>query len=89
MSKKKETHTYTSGNALAGVIDGGSYAWAGKGGYAEAAYRDGSKYGTSIAYGVGGKMKQGAIRGGSNSRGGRIESSHHYDSSDAGEDSDY
>ena len=47
----RNIHTYTSGNASAGVIKGGSFAQAGPGGYAEAAYIDGSRYSMSVAYG--------------------------------------
>ena len=47
----RNIHTYTSGNAIAGVIEGGSFAQAGPGGYAEAAYIDGSRYSMSVAHG--------------------------------------
>lgn len=33
------------------MIKGGTFAYAGPGGYGEAAYRDGSSYGASVAYG--------------------------------------
>ena len=47
----RNIHTYTSGNASAGVIKGGTFAQAGPGGYAEAAYIDGNRYSKSVAYG--------------------------------------
>ena len=53
---KREYYTYTSGDAVAGAYKGGTFAYAGPGGYAEAAYRDGSSYGASVAYG--GKKKR-------------------------------
>ena len=35
------------------MIEGGTFAFAGPGGYAEAAYRDGSRFSASVAYGGG------------------------------------
>ena len=49
----RSVHTYTSGNAEPGVIKGGKFAQAGPGGYAEAAYVDGSRYSVSVAHGGG------------------------------------
>lgn len=41
------------------MIKGGTFAYAGPGGYGEAAYRDGSRFGASVAYG--GEKKGDAI----------------------------
>lgn len=49
----RSIHTYTSGNARAGVIKGGTFAQAGPGGYTEAANVDGSRYSVSVAHGGG------------------------------------
>ena len=42
------------------MIEGGTFTYAGPGGYAEAAYRDGSRYSASVSYGgdVKGKEKK-------------------------------
>ena len=56
----KDQYVYTSGNATAGVVKGGTFAYAGKGGYGEAVYREGSKFSASIAYG--GSKKEGSTR---------------------------
>ena len=47
----RKHYTYTSGNAKAGVIMGRPFVSAGVGGYAEAGYREGSKFTMSAAYG--------------------------------------
>lgn len=60
VSTTRHHHTYTSGNAVAGVINGGTFAYAGPGGYGEAAYREGSRFGASVAYG--GEKKGDAIQ---------------------------
>ncbi len=42
------------------MIKGGTFAYAGPGGYGQAAYRDGSRFGASVAYG--GEKKGDAIQ---------------------------
>ncbi len=97
-------HTYTSGNAVAGVFKGGTFAAAGPGGYGEAAYREGSRFGVSVAYG-GEKEEEKMMKGGAiqfrhgdlvplrkssnhGGGGGRIESYDYPSSGDEGEHSD-
>ena len=48
----KQSHVFTYGNAVAGVgKGGGTFVHAKPGGYGEAAYRDGDKFGVTVAYG--------------------------------------
>lgn len=70
------------------MIKGGTFAHAGPGGYAEAAYRDGSRFSASVAYGDGSSFTSSFLYGGkSSNQRGKIES--YYPSSDEeGEDSD-